>query len=510
MPDTILAGVALTSHDGGNTGSITFDNFTFTALPEEPEVCSVTAEVTGTDFEAPDGTPLPPPFVTVTGGAFAPVIMGNRLRLAVEGTGGSANAVWFPTDGLDVPAQGFVVEFDAYMSHSIPANPWDANPADGMTFAAVEGNAAFAVNLRGDGGGSLGFEGNALRGLNEDHRSFAVEADNWVGGGNPGTDIEGSGSPNYDFNYHVGVDIDGSASSIQTNHQLGVRTNQLPDIFHADGAHFEVRYSPKGNIDVWVSGMRGATAVPRTQVLSAAIPPLRGPDMLIGWTAGTGGATCTMEVDNVSLSSICCEDADETIVITGPEEAETGSTVDLTTTVTGEDSSGIPTYSWTIVSGPPQAMFVGGTAGPSVQVTSSADGDVTVEVTYHDGVCTATALTPPVSAQHTISFGPAGGTQKPGDFNQDGKFDLSDPVATLNHLFSGGPPPACGDNTVTHPANITLLDGNASGAVDLSDPIYDLNFLFSGGPRPVSCTDDSCPCIVIPDCPNLSGVGTCP
>ena len=101
-----------------------------------------------------------------------------------------------------------------------------------------------------------------------------------------------------------------------------------------------------------------------------------------------------------------------------------------------------------------------------------------------------------------------GGIQKPGDFNQDGLFNLSDPVATLNHLFSGGPPPACGNNTVTDPANITLLDGNASGAVDLSDPIYDLNFLFSGGPRPVSCSDNTCPCIVIPGCPP-NPIGDC-
>jgi hypothetical protein len=103
-----------------------------------------------------------------------------------------------------------------------------------------------------------------------------------------------------------------------------------------------------------------------------------------------------------------------------------------------------------------------------------------------------------------------GGIQKPGDMNQDGLFNLSDPIATLNHLFVGGdiPPPPCGDNTVAHAANKVLLDSNNDGAVNLSDPIYDLNFLFVGGARPVSCTDDSCPCIAIPDCPSLAA-GDC-
>jgi hypothetical protein len=103
-----------------------------------------------------------------------------------------------------------------------------------------------------------------------------------------------------------------------------------------------------------------------------------------------------------------------------------------------------------------------------------------------------------------------GGIQKPNDMNQDGLFNLSDPVATLNHLFVGGQsaPPPCGDNTVNHPGNKALLDSNMDGSINLSDPIFDLNFLFSGGPRPVACSDNSCPCIVIPDCP-ANAAGDC-
>lgn len=530
MPDTILAGVALTSHAGGNTGEITFDKFSCTPLTRPTEVCTTTAVVISNNLDgAPDNTPVPAPFITITGGAtapavpFAPVLMANgRLRLTQEGTGGcpftppavqalgcSANAVWLPTDGLFVALGGFVVEFDAFVTHSVPANVWDTNPADGMTFAVVQGNAAYAAaNLRGDNGSSLGFQGNRLRSRNECHQSFAVEADLWTGGGNPQTDPEGTGAPNFDLKYHVGIDANGNVSSIQTNVEFGVKT--LPDIFHANGVHFEIRYSPAGNVDVYLSGMNGATVVPRTHVLSAQVPPITGPDLLLGWTAGTGGATSTMEIDNPSLSTICCEGANETIAVNGATDALINTNVDLTTTVTGEDAGGTPTYSWTIVSG--TGSFVGGTTGSSAQVTSAVAGDVTVKVTYHDGLCTATALTAPVSDEHTISFALPGGTQKPSDFNQDGLFNLSDPIGTLNHLFVGGASalPPCGDNNVTHAANKVLLDSNGDTFVNLSDPIYDLNFLFVGGtnPKPVSCTDNTCPCIVIPDCPN-NLIGDC-
>jgi hypothetical protein len=79
----------------------------------------------------------------------------------------------------------------------------------------------------------------------------------------------------------------------------------------------------------------------------------------------------------------------------------------------------------------------------------------------------------------------AGGVQKPGDENQDGSLNISDPVSLLNHLFSGtNPALPCGDGTLDDPANLAILDLNGSGAIDLSDPIHALNFLFSGGPPP--------------------------
>ncbi|HZN01961.1 MAG TPA: hypothetical protein VFD06_00090, partial [Candidatus Polarisedimenticolia bacterium] len=485
MPDELLVGMALTSHAGAQTGTITYDNMTIEPLDDcGDSVCTIGEELAAFDFTAPDGTnPALGGLTVVQGGAFAPVIMGNRLRLSQEGIGSIANAVWGPP--ADLGDTGFVAEFDAYMSHSVL--PGDANPADGMTFAVVQGDAALAVGLRGDGGGALGYEGFTLRERTECHPSFSVELDNWVGGGEPSNEPGTGGSPNNDGRYHVGLNVNASVGSIQTNEQFGVPVTSLPNIFDADGVHVEVQYSASGHINVYVSD----GTVPRTQVISACIDPLAG-DLLIGFTAGTGGATATQEVDNVVLSSVCCEDED-TVSITGATEGLVGTPVVLTANAGGID--GAATYTWSIESGPGTITPSGNTA--SVDATGA--DDVVVKVVFTDGTCGGSA-----EDTHTISFDTPGGLQKPNDMNGDGSLDISDPVATLNHLFLGGPGPACGDNTITHPSNLTLLDANDSGAIDISDPVFVLNFLFLGGPTPGNCNGDvSCPCIVIPECPDV-------
>jgi hypothetical protein len=58
-----------------------------------------------------------------------------------------------------------------------------------------------------------------------------------------------------------------------------------------------------------------------------------------------------------------------------------------------------------------------------------------------------------------------------GDTDSNGAVNISDPIATLNHLFSSGPAPDCRD----------VLDTNDDGAVNITDPIYVLQFLFQGG-----------------------------
>jgi hypothetical protein len=83
-----------------------------------------------------------------------------------------------------------------------------------------------------------------------------------------------------------------------------------------------------------------------------------------------------------------------------------------------------------------------------------------------------------------------GGLQKPGDCNQDGARDISDPICLLGHLFQSRPSIVpCQGGTILDPGTISLLDSNGDGAVDLSDAVYDLAFLFSGGPGPVLGTE---------------------
>src|SRR5690606_21734495 len=84
------------------------------------------------------------------------------------------------------------------------------------------------------------------------------------------------------------------------------------------------------------------------------------------------------------------------------------------------------------------------------------------------------------------------------DANQDGRVDLSDPIATLLHLFQPG---------FTVPCE-KAADADDSGGLDITDAIYSVSFLFSGGTAPpapfpacgvdstadgLSCADAACP-----------------
>ena len=61
-----------------------------------------------------------------------------------------------------------------------------------------------------------------------------------------------------------------------------------------------------------------------------------------------------------------------------------------------------------------------------------------------------------------------------GDSNGDGTPNISDAVATLSYLFSGGAEPACLD----------AADADDRGTVEITDAVYLLNHLFSGGQPP--------------------------
>ncbi len=61
-----------------------------------------------------------------------------------------------------------------------------------------------------------------------------------------------------------------------------------------------------------------------------------------------------------------------------------------------------------------------------------------------------------------------------GDFDSDGKVNITDPISTLNFLFGGQGSPSC----------MKAVDANGDGSVNIADATFSLNFLFSGGPAP--------------------------
>jgi hypothetical protein len=96
----------------------------------------------------------------------------------------------------------------------------------------------------------------------------------------------------------------------------------------------------------------------------------------------------------------------------------------------------------------------------------------------------------------------AGGRQRPGDSNQDGKLDLSDAIWLLGHLFLGTQPKLpCGGGSASAPGpgDLELADVNGDGGIDLSDAVSILGFLFLGARPPALGTE----CVAISGCPDI-------
>jgi len=70
-----------------------------------------------------------------------------------------------------------------------------------------------------------------------------------------------------------------------------------------------------------------------------------------------------------------------------------------------------------------------------------------------------------------------------GDFDHNGRVDVSDIVAWVNWSFNGGDPPVCEQEPGVYPET----DMDASGRTDVADVVYWVNWSFHGGPDPVPC-----------------------
>jgi hypothetical protein len=71
-----------------------------------------------------------------------------------------------------------------------------------------------------------------------------------------------------------------------------------------------------------------------------------------------------------------------------------------------------------------------------------------------------------------------------GDTNGDGTLNITDPVATLGHLFLGAAAPGCLD----------AADVNDDGKLNITDPVAALGYLFLGGAPPASPGPPGRPC----------------
>ncbi|MFQ5608334.1 MAG: hypothetical protein ACE5GA_10335 [Candidatus Zixiibacteriota bacterium] len=72
-------------------------------------------------------------------------------------------------------------------------------------------------------------------------------------------------------------------------------------------------------------------------------------------------------------------------------------------------------------------------------------------------------------------FGGGGCCDTPGDFNDDGSYNIGDVTAGIAFIFSGGPGPVCPQEG----------DFNGDGTFNIADVTAGIAFIFSGGAAPI-------------------------
>ena len=313
-PDTVLLGVAGTSHDGANLASVDFTGWTVT----KPVVPALTADPVG-DVVADDfneGTLADRgAIVNVGSGPYTPELTDGAL-LVTDTQNSEATAIWFDVEpGLENPlADGHIVEFDFFYNRGGAGG----DRADGFNFAVVEGDFETAAPGKvGGGGGAAGYDtgdSNALPPGAPRHRGYAIEIDNWDGG--VGSNDRGPGNPHY----HLGVNYNNDNQSAQNTWEMGFTgandgtATSLPPVSGATnadaGAHVIIHYLPEADSDlaqirVWLSDNKAAEGdewfEPKL-VLDTVAPKLRGP-AFVGAAGGTGGANANQALDNFSVQS---------------------------------------------------------------------------------------------------------------------------------------------------------------------------------------------------------------
>jgi hypothetical protein len=217
------------------------------------------------------------------------------------------------------PKGAYLFDFDVRFGWDPDLGGSDG-PGHGLTFCVLgTSTGAMYLDLRvGDDGGSLGYgsihvsrDEKKLRTRTIARNSFAIEFDCWyhedrndgTGANISGWDAGGGEMGTGTALYHIGLDVASCVSSAQRNIQLGVRDEELPDIFHPDGIHASVLYDG-GRVKCWVRP-NSEEAEPRL-VIDYEIEPveLNSPEALVGFTSATGDPSATMEVDNLVVTDL--------------------------------------------------------------------------------------------------------------------------------------------------------------------------------------------------------------
>ncbi|MEM7262392.1 MAG: hypothetical protein AAF488_10420, partial [Planctomycetota bacterium] len=386
MPTSLLAGVAVGSHSG-SPGRVNYDNLRIRdqlARPELP-LCSKGDVLYRKDFD--NESSLEDAEIAIRDQEH-PFLVEGRLRLIEDGVTGLGSAIWFDTRGLDLD-EGFCAEFDLFLGRD------DERRADGVTFAAFQvprdrPGASYPSSLDpktlvGLTGGSLGYGGHTIaERVQLGHPSFAIELDTWKGLTRD-LDPNGTNCTDCDDRYHIGLNVNGSVTSLQTN--IDRRVPRLPNPFD-NQLHFTISYTPDGRVQVRLQDKNEGFD---SLVIDEFIAPLNG-DLMLGFTGGTGSVTMTAEIDDFVVSDICCDDP-ESIELDAPEnlvEREAG----VITASAGSIAAGaFPNYNFEVVEGPGQLFSKEGSPPNTIELLATAPGEIVLRATVNDGVCADEAVT---------------------------------------------------------------------------------------------------------------------
>ncbi len=92
------------------------------------------------------------------------------------------------------------------------------------------------------------------------------------------------------------------------------------------------------------------------------------------------------------------------------------------------------------------------------------------------------------------------GLQRPNDFNQDGKLNVTDAISLLGRLFGSSTAPLpCSGASIDSGGNLAVFDANGDGGVNLSDAVYSLQYMFGRG-APHALGRD---CVRVGGCPDV-------